>query len=182
MVTFQPGAAITQSGRWLFACITRNYMIHLDYILIQRFKDKGYQYDHLLEVRDLVGNVNRDTILAMKIKKDDAYDVTFITGFNKQFENLEQSIKKYISCGTRYVTYVMECTCGYQYVGRTSRKLAVGVGEHITNIYNGFPKHIVSIHFRLAQNKDPTALSFYAIDTISRNWRKVNIIKQISQN
>lgn len=60
-------------------------------------------------------------------------------------------IKNFITCGTKNVTYAMECTCGYQYVGRTSRTLTKRISEHITNIRNGFPKHSVSNHFRLKQ-------------------------------
>lgn len=73
-----------------FTRIKRNCTMHQDYIeqtdvLIQRFRDKGYLYDHLLEVRDLVGNANRDTLLATKKENVQACDVPFFTGFNKQF-------------------------------------------------------------------------------------------------
>lgn len=50
-----------------------------------------------------------------------------------------QTLKKYsinnvILCGTKNVTYVMECTCGYQYVGRTSRTLTKCISDHITYV------------------------------------------------
>lgn len=39
--------------------------------------------------------MSRQTLLETKVKDDKAYDVTFITGFNKQYKHLENSIKKY---------------------------------------------------------------------------------------
>lgn len=73
--------------------ILKGQFIHLDYmeqtdVLLQRFRDKGYSHDHLLEVRDQVGRMNRDALLETKVKDKKAYDIAFITGFNKQFKHL----------------------------------------------------------------------------------------------
>lgn len=80
-------------------------------------------------------------------------------------------IRKFITRGSKNVTYALECTCRYQYIGRTSRTLTKCISEHITNIQNGYPKHSVSNHFRVAHNRNPAELTFYAIDMkISFNW------------
>lgn len=83
-----------------FMRIKRNCTIHQDYmeqtdVLVQTFKDKGYSHDLLLKVREQVGNMDRNALLATKKKEEKDYNVNFITGFNKQFKYLEQSIKKY---------------------------------------------------------------------------------------
>lgn len=64
-------------------------------VLIQRFLDKGYPHARLLKVRDSVGRMNRETLLESKHKEVATRDITFITGFNKQYKHLEKSIKKY---------------------------------------------------------------------------------------
>ncbi|CAI9534565.1 unnamed protein product [Staurois parvus] len=43
-------------------------------------------------------------------------------------------INNFISCDSSFVTYLLECSCHLQYVGRTSRKLSVRLGEHIREI------------------------------------------------
>lgn len=91
-------------------------------------------------------------------------------------------IKNVITCGTRNVTYVMECTCGYQYVGRTSRTLSKQISEHIMNICKGFPKHSVSNHFRLKHQKNFGEITFYTINCVKGHWRGSNMIQKISQN
>lgn len=42
-----------------------------------------------------MGGIDRNALLTTKKKEEKEYDVTFITGFNKQFKFLEQIIKKY---------------------------------------------------------------------------------------
>lgn len=44
------------------------------------------------------------------------------------------SIQQLIMYNTVGVVYVLECDCGLQYKGRTSRPLHVRLGEHVNNI------------------------------------------------
>lgn len=94
----------------------------------------------------------------------------------------EFDIRELITCNTTHVTYVIECPCRKQYVGRTTRPLRVRIREHITNIRKGFPKHNLSRHFNEFHHRDPSGLVFYGIDTIKDNWRGGSKKVLISQN
>lgn len=88
-------------------------------------------------------------------------------------------IEKLIKCCSMHVTYILECSCGLQYVGRRMRKLSIKIGEHIKNIKKGFRYHSVSNHFRIKHNRDPEHLKFYAIDKIDQHWRNLNLRNEI---
>lgn len=76
----------------------------------------------------------------------------------------EYKINQLITCTSTHVTYVIECPCRYQYVGRTTRPLWVRIREHINNIKKGYPRHSLSRHFKEAHRKDPGVMTFYGID------------------
>ena len=100
----------------------------------------------------------------------------------QSYTNKEQfKVDKLITCSSTHVTYVLECECGLQYVGRTTRKLSVRMGEHIRNIKKGFIHHSVSLHFKNKHKKDPSKMKFYAIDKIEQNWRNLNL-REVSWN
>lgn len=82
-------------------------------------------------------------------------------------------IKDFICCNTEGAVYVLECSCGLQYVGRTKRPLRVRIKEHVKNIINGYDKHCVSKHFLTCHNKDPTHLTFWGIIPYTRHWQEV---------
>lgn len=77
---------------------------------------------------------------------------------------------------------MLQCSCGLQYVGRTTRELSVRIGEHVRNIKKGFRHHSVSKHFRGVHGKDPQYLKFYGIDKIEKNWRNMNMRREVSKN
>lgn len=89
-------------------------------------------------------------------------------------------IKDFITCSTTGVVYIMECECGLQYVGRTSRPLHVRIGEHITNIKKGLDSHNVSKHFKLCHKRNPTKLKFWGVEKVTPHWRGGNFIRQLS--
>lgn len=97
-----------------------------------------------------------------------------ITTFRSANIGKEYNIKELITCNSTHVTYVLECPCHIQYVGRTTRQLHVRIRDHITNIKNGYHKHSVSRHFKYYHNKDPSCMVFYAIDKIKGHWRGEN--------
>ena len=105
-----------------------------------------------------------------------------VSHFTSHANKKEFKIDKLITCSSTHVTYVLECECGIQYVGRTTRKLSVRMGEHIRNIKKGFIHHSVSLHFRQKHNRDPSKLKIYAIDKIEQNWRNLNMRREISRN
>lgn len=102
--------------------------------------------------------------------------------FRSRTDHKEYRIRKLITCQSTHVTYVIECPCQLQYVGRTTRPLYVRIREHIKNIRKGFPKHHLSRHFDAFHNRDPTGLVFYGIDCVKDHWRGGNKTTLVSQN
>lgn len=239
-------------------------------ILTNRFQEKGYPLKNLIKTKNQVLAMNRDSLLVPKEKAPFLGDISFISGFHRQYEGVEKifhkywpilckdrdlqnvlppkpkfiyrrapglrnmialnvpdspkkpstfldgsgfhyctrckacrttnrvgkkiskfhskvtrqefSIKPLITCNSSYVTYVLECPCSIQYVGRTTRKLRVRINEHVANISKGFLNHSVSRHFRMVHNRDPRLLTFYGIDKIASNWRGTDLKKAVSQN
>lgn len=54
--------------------------------------------------------------------------------FRAQATNRQYIIQDLITCSTVGIVYMLECECGLQYVGRTSRPLHVCLGEHLNSI------------------------------------------------
>lgn len=102
--------------------------------------------------------------------------------FKSTVDHKQYKIRKLITCQSTHVTYIIECPCHLQYVGRTTRPLAVRIREHINNIKKGFPKHHLSRHFDKVHQRDPTGLVFYGIDHVEDHWRGNNKLTLISQN
>lgn len=95
--------------------------------------------------------------------------------------NKTYHIKNLITFSTRGVVYMLECSCGLQYIGRTSRPLSVRVGEHVNNLKKGLRTHSVSKHIRQCHDRDPRCLTFWGIERVDRYWRGGNYIRHISQ-
>lgn len=66
----------------------------------------------------------------------------------------EYPIHDFITCGSMGVIYVLECGCGLQYLGRTSRTLHIRVEKHLRNIKKGVVTHNVSKHFKYVYGED----------------------------
>lgn len=64
-------------------------------ILIKRFEEKGYERQALLNTREQISKLDRETILKDKPKKQHKKDTAFITGYNLQYKAVEKSFKKY---------------------------------------------------------------------------------------
>lgn len=94
--------------------------------------------------------------------------------FKSTVDQKEYQIRQLITCHSTHVTYIIECPCHLQYVGRTTRPLCVRIWEHITNIKKGFPKHNLSCHFAEFYHRDPNGLIFYGIDQVKDHWRGGN--------
>lgn len=257
--------------------IRRNCANILDYftqaaILTTRFREKGYPAHILTKLVSQVANMDRQSLLVPKPKKEYKGDCAFISGFHRQYKTVEGIFKKFwpillkdkdlqsslpnkpkfiyrraptlrnrlapnvpdppgkpptfldgsgfhyctrcnackitrkpgtkkkktqfqsivtqqqfdikplITCDSDHVTYVLECPCSLQYVGRTTRQLKVRINEHLTNIKKGYPNHSVSRHFKLYHDSDPSLCTFYGIDKISRDWRGTHMKRAISRN
>lgn len=91
-------------------------------------------------------------------------------------------IKNLITCNTTGVVFVLECDCGLQYIGRTSRPLSIRIAEHVNNIKKGLKTHNVSKHFRNFHNRDPRCLKFWGLERVNKHWRGGKFIHQLSQH
>ena len=105
-----------------------------------------------------------------------------LTQFKSNVTGETFKIRPLITCGSDHVTYVLECPCSLQYVGRTTRQLKTRIKEHLANIKKSFPNHSVSRHFASHHGSDPGLCTFYAIDKITRNWRGTHMTRSVSQN
>lgn len=54
--------------------------------------------------------------------------------FRSVVAHKEYQIRELTTCNSTHATYVIECPCHLQYVGRTMRPLFVRIREHIKNI------------------------------------------------
>lgn len=61
-------------------------------------------------------------------------------------------IKQQLNCGSTNIIYIISCTCGLQYVGKTSQTLRMCMNSHRYNILNGYSKHSVSRHASVKHN------------------------------
>lgn len=95
--------------------------------------------------------------------------------------NREYDIKQMIICDTVGVVYMLECDCGLQYIGRTSRPLHVKLAEHVNNIKKGLKTHNVSKHFKLFHQQNPKSVKFWGIERVTKHWRGGNFIRQLSK-
>lgn len=105
-----------------------------------------------------------------------------ITHFRSLSEGRSFEIKKFITCSTTHVTYLLSCPCNLQYVGRTTRQLGVRLREHVNRIKKGYKHHGLSNHFRLFHNRDPSLLTFCGIDRVEDHWQGSDLKRAISQN
>lgn len=94
--------------------------------------------------------------------------------------NKEYKIGQLITCTTVGVVYMLECECGLQYIGRTSRPLHVRLGEHVNNIKKGLKSHNVSKYFKLVHGQNPRGLKFWGIEKVIKHWRGGSFLRQLS--
>lgn len=90
-------------------------------------------------------------------------------------------IRSFITCKTTHAVYLIQCPCGLQYVGRTSRSLAIRWREHIYNVKKGVLTHSLSAHYAEKHHSDPSSMIFCGIDVIKKHWRGNNLIRELSK-
>lgn len=84
--------------------------------------------------------------------------------------NKDYKIKDRITCSTQGVVYMLECKCGLQYVGRTSRAL------------HKRSKHIVSPNISdYVIIGGPKGPKFWDFKKVNKHWRGVNFIRQLGR-
>lgn len=91
----------------------------------------------------------------------------------------QHPIEPFITCSSMDVVYLLQCPCRLQYIGRTRQSMQVCVGEHITNIKNGFRFHSVSKHYAIHHNRNPANTLFLGIDKFSAHWRGSSLVREL---
>lgn len=94
-----------------------------------------------------------------------------VCNFQSLVTSKSYDMKSFITCAFVNVVYLIICPCGLQYMGHTVRARHLRIKEHIANIRQGFPGHIVSKHYLQCHNKNPAGLMFLAIDKFTPFWR-----------
>ena len=84
------------------------------------------------------------------------------------------NIKHFVTCSTEFVVYVLRCSCGLFYVGRTIRALRARIGDHRRLIKKGCTEHSVPRHFNLCHNKDFKHLEVFVIEHIPKGTLTAN--------
>lgn len=59
--------------------------------------------------------------------------------------------------------------------------MQVRLGEHITNIKNGFKFHSDSKHYATHHNCNPANTIFLGIDRFSAHWRGSSLVRELSR-
>lgn len=89
-------------------------------------------------------------------------------------------MRSFISCQSSHVKYILECSCGLQYIGVTTRQLSKHISKHINKIIHFKPSD--AKHFKEYCNKNAEELVIYGIDKVEGHWRDQDKRKQVSQN
>ncbi|XP_073465069.1 butyrophilin subfamily 1 member A1-like [Aquarana catesbeiana] len=63
--------------------------------MVKRFQEKGYSLENLEKIKQTVGEMNRDDLFKSKSKGENNFSLSFITGFNRQYRDLERIIKRH---------------------------------------------------------------------------------------
>lgn len=102
-----------------------------------------------------------------------------VTQFYSNTTKEEFKIKFSLTCQSSYVIYLLECGCGYQYVGRTIQKLHSRINKHRNNIKKEFQLHSVSRHCSECHAKEQFPLTLIPIDHIPDNVQnRFNALKR----
>lgn len=89
--------------------------------------------------------------------------------------NTVHKIKHNINCTTRFVVYVLECTCHSRYVGSTIRPLKERISEHIRAINQQDVRYPMAIHIGSCPTQGThKRLQFFGIDVTHDSIRGGN--------
>lgn len=86
-----------------------------------------------------------------------AHKTTFMSNRNKT----SFPIKQHMTCQSSYVIYLIECSCGLQYVGRTTQELHCRLNQYRYNIRRLYQKHGLSRHCATTTEKQKHPIKIY---------------------
>lgn len=99
-----------------------------------------------------------------------------MNGFVSASTQVGFEIEPFITCSSTGVVYLLQCPCGFKYVGKTKCALQVCLNEHINNIRKGFRHHSVSKHYAAHHYRDPINTIFLGIDKFKAHWRGSSMV------
>lgn len=103
------------------------------------------------------------------------------TSFWSNTTSKSYDIQPFLTCSSKNVVYIITCSRGLHYVGRTIRAFQVRMKEHIAKIKKGYPKHSLSRQFDTHHGRDLKGTLFMAIDQYTPHWRGSHIRREISK-
>lgn len=118
------------------------------------------------------------------LDKEGFYNGRCLTCTNRKtthFQSNSTGQQYAITCNSTHITYILECSCGLQYVCRTTRELKTRLREHVNNKKKGFFLHSLFNHVRTHHNRDPSQLKLCGIDKIEKYWRASHMTRFVSQ-
>lgn len=99
------------------------------------------------------------------------HGTTSFTGHTKTLHKINRNI----NCTTRYVVYILECTCKSKYVGSTIRPLKERISEHVRAINQQDARYPMALHIGACPTQGPhKKLQFYGIEVTEANIRGGN--------
>lgn len=93
------------------------------------------------------------------------------TSFTSFSTGKTYDIRRFITCNSTNVVYVLYCSCGLQYTGCTRRQLRVRINEHRSAVNRNDPKSPVARHFAEAKHT-VSDLKFMGIDRVLPTRRR----------
>lgn len=101
--------------------------------------------------------------------------------FSSTITGKEYRMKQFATCRTKFIVYLITCSCKKQYIGRTIRNFAIRVKEHITAIKKGCTNHSMPKHYALYHNQNPTGTTFQIIGKFVPHWKGESNIRGVSR-
>lgn len=104
------------------------------------------------------------------------------TMYRTAFNTTPTKIDKLITCKTEIAIYILECSCGLQYVGSTKLQVHKRILQHLRAITNSDTTYPVARHFNEKHGNDISHLKYYAIDAIpplSRGGNREALLRKL---
>lgn len=90
-------------------------------------------------------------------------------------------LKGYADCTTTGIVYLAMCRCGAFYIGKTKRRFARRIQDHLYYLDVGLLYTPICKHIGLRHSYDPNFVTFFALEVISEPERGGNVDKKILQ-
>ncbi|XP_041428149.1 uncharacterized protein LOC121396834 [Xenopus laevis] len=89
-------------------------------------------------------------------------------------------IKRYFTCNSTFVVYLIKCPCGLAYVGETTQKVKDRIKQHKSNVRCGYTHLPIPAHFAAARHT-VSQLQYQVIDSVEPLRRGGDRILQLKK-